>query len=208
MDRTLEVRWFIDGPIPFAVNEWADDLDLQHQSTRTDRYLISQDGGMNVKVRNGQIQTKRRLDGPDPLSFSEAVRGYREHWLKWSFPISGAHADRPAQDPDGLWVPVHKVRRQRMFSTNEYDTLLDAPLDQPTHSKLELTEVCVGEAEAYTICVEAEGPDACLHETLNAVGAALFEEDDAPDLGPDQSFGYAKWLATLAVQRALPSDVL
>lgn len=211
MDRTLEVRWFLEGPAPYALTDWMDTLNASAESPRTDRYLVSHDGGMNVKLREGQVQTKRRLAGPTPLSFSDSVRGYQEHWVKWSFPMTEdteGTIDQLQHDPTGLWVPVYKERRQRFFAVEDYDTLLDAPLQTPTHSKVELTTVQTGDHHAHTICIEAEGTEEALQDTLEAVGRALFHQAGAPALHPNASFGYAKWLATLAAKNELPTDAL
>lgn len=200
MERTLEVRWFVDGPVPFSVNDWADALGLTPESARTDLYLVSKDGGMNVKLRDEKVQTKRRLEGPSPISLTEDVRGYQEHWVKWSFPMLDDAPDLFRDDPTGLWVPVHKERRQRLLDPSDYGELLGTSLDTPARSKIELTEVNASGHEAHTICVEAEGREEALQETLEAVGAALFGHDDAPSLQPNASLGYAKWLSTLVSQ--------
>ncbi|NBB74864.1 MAG: hypothetical protein GVY35_14485 [Bacteroidetes bacterium] len=110
MDQTLEVRWFYDGTAPAAVLDWFMDLDPEQEAEREDLYLISNDPSLNVKLREGKIQLKRQSGERTGAQFHDRVRGHREFWQKWSFPLTDDAPDLFTEDPSGLWLPVTKCR--------------------------------------------------------------------------------------------------
>ena len=196
MDYTLEVRWFYDGPPPEAVVDWFMTLDPQEQSSRQDLYLISRDPSLNVKLRESKIQLKRRSDEATLTTFCDGVRGYREPWQKWSFPLTDDAPDLFSDDPSGLWMPVKKHRYQREYEPDEQRTLLTTLEEpDPADALIELTRVTSGEHEAWTICMEAEGHAEALSGTLRQMGRYVFHQGTPPTLAPRDSFGYVQWLA-------------
>jgi hypothetical protein len=203
MDQTLEVRWFYDGMPPDAVVSWFESLNPHQQSEREDLYLISNDPSLNVKLREGKIQLKRHSGGRTRTAFSSAVRGVREYWQKWSFPLTADAPDLFTDDPSGLWMPVTKSRMQRVYEPDEQRALLDT-LDEPNPAKalVELTRVTQGEHTAWTICMEAEGQAEALEGTLRQMGCYVFNQDTPPDLAPAHSFGYVRWLERLEAHAA------
>lgn len=206
MDNTLEVRWFVDGSVPSEVVEWVESLGAEAESARTDLYLVSDDPAMNVKLREGKVQTKHRIGDRTPISFAEGVEGIQERWVKWSFPTVEQHHDLFEDDPTGLWVPVHK-ERLRLELSPEAQTERLSPLieSDPAEAKIELTRVRSQGHEAWTICMEAEGRPDALPGTLQQTGTDLFEQGTPPSLSPDRSFGYAQWIQTLEPESA-PAD--
>lgn len=198
MDDTLEVRWFVNGSPPDEVVDWMESLGAEAESARTDLYLVSDDPGMNVKLREGKVQTKHRIGDRTPISFADSVDGTQERWVKWSFPTAEQHHDLFDDDPTGLWVPVHKERIRLELSADEQDDLLPRLIESdPVVAKIELTEVRSGDHEAWTICMEAEGRPDALPGTLQQTGNHLFSQGSPPPLSADHSFGYARWIQTL-----------
>jgi hypothetical protein len=198
MDDTLEVRWFVEGSPPAPVVDWIESLGAEAETTRTDLYLVSDDPGMNVKLREGKVQTKHRIGDRTPITFAETVRGVQERWVKWSFPTVEQHHDLFEDDPTGLWVPVHKERLRLEIAPDEQTALLDPMIEpDPAEAKIELTEVRALERRAWTICMEAEGRPEALPGTLQQMGNYLFGEGHPPALTADQSFGYAQWIQRL-----------
>lgn len=198
MDDTLEVRWFIDGPPPDAVVDWIRSLGAQTESARTDLYLVSDDPAMNVKLREGKVQTKHRLGDRTPVQFAEEVVGLQERWVKWSFPTAEQHHDLFDEDPTGLWVPVHKERLRLSLSPDEQSSLLPRLIESdPAEAKIELTEVRSGGSRTWTICMEAEGQPDALPGTLQQTGNYLFSQGTPPSLSKRDSYGYAQWIQKL-----------
>jgi len=195
MEHTLEVRWFSPGAPPASVVDWITGLGAEEESARTDLYLVSTDPAMNVKLRDGMIQTKRRLAEPAPIAFRDDVRGLKERWVKWSF----ATRNRPdllANDSTGLWHPVHKERLQREVPPDEQAALLEGvQAASAANAVLECTFVQSGGTKAWTVCMEAEGEPGALASTLATMGRSLFAQRRPPALESSASFGYAQWLA-------------
>jgi hypothetical protein len=198
MVDTLEVRWFVDGAPPTDVTDWMDALGATAESARTDLYLVSDDPAMNVKLREGRVETKHRLGDRRHIQFGDHVTGVQERWVKWAFPTVEQHHDLFDDDPTGLWVPVHKERVQRTISPEEQDTLLDHLIESaPATAELELTRVRSNDHRAWSICVEATGAPDALPGTLQQIGNYLFSQGSPPSLSADHSFGYARWIHTL-----------
>jgi hypothetical protein len=198
MDDTLEVRWFVDGAPPTEVADWMQSIGAEAESARTDLYLVSDDPAMNVKLREGKVQTKHRIGDRTPITFANGVEGVQERWVKWSFPTAEQHHDLFDDDPTGLWVPVHKERIRLELSPDEQAELLPRLIESdPAEAKIEFTEVRSQGQEAWTICMEAEGRPDALPGTLQQTGNHLFSQGKPPSLSTDHSFGYARWIQLL-----------
>ncbi|MFP4228693.1 MAG: hypothetical protein ACLFTE_07690 [Salinivenus sp.] len=198
MVDTLEVRWFIDGPPPPDVTNWIQALGATPESTRTDLYLVSEDPAMNVKLREGQVETKHRIGDRHHIQFGDTHTGVQERWVKWSFPTVEQHHDLFDDDPTGLWVPVHKERLQRSILPHEQSDLLDHLIESnPATAEIELTTVRSGGHQAWTICVEASGDPKALPGTVQQIGNHLFSQGTPPSLSSNHSFGYARWIQSL-----------
>lgn len=199
MVDTLEVRWFYDGAPSPDITNWIEALGATAESARTDLYLVSDDPAMNVKLREGQVQTKHRLGDRQHIRFGDTITGVQERWVKWSFPTEEQHHDLFDDDPTGLWVPVHKERVQRSISPEEQNELLDHMIEpDPATAEIELTQVRANGQEAWTICMEAGGAPDALPGTLQQMGNHLFSQGDPPALAANRSFGYAHWIHSLA----------
>lgn len=198
MKDTLEVRWFVEGPSPNSVVDWVQSLGAEAESARTDLYLVSSDPAMNVKLREGKVQTKHRIGDRTPIQFGDNVEGIQERWVKWSFPTVEQHHDLFDEDPTGLWVPVHKERRRLSLSPKKQSELLSRLIEpDPVEAKIELTEVRSQGLQAWTICMEAEGRPDALPGTLQQTGNHLFSKGSPPSFSSDHSFGYAQWIQNL-----------
>jgi len=198
MDDTLEVRWFVHGTPPAAVVDWIQSLGAEAETTRTDLYLVSEDPGMNVKLREGKVQTKHRMGDRTPISFGDTVKGIQERWVKWSFPTVEQHHDLFEDDPTGLWVPVHKERLRLEIEPDDQEDLLNHMIEpDPAEAKIELTEVRAEDHQSWTICMEAEGRPEALPGTLQQMGNHLFSQGTPPELTREASFGYSRWIQTL-----------
>ncbi len=201
MDDTLEIRWFAPGTPPSHVTDWIMDLGAESESNRTDLYLLSSDPAMNVKFREGQLQTKHRIGSGEGVRINERVSGVRERWIKWSFPLDDDAPDLVKSDPTGLWVPVHKQRLQvELDGDEQLQRLRDAGREitepDPVEALAELTVVRSGDTVAWTVNVESEGAPGRLTSTLEQI-VPLFFADPAILFETETSFGYAEWLRSV-----------
>ncbi|WP_263786281.1 hypothetical protein [Salinibacter grassmerensis] len=195
MTITLEARWFGPAPLPDALHKWFAALGPVETFTQTDLYLPAEDPALNLKMRDGQLQIKRRLAGPLSTAFSDAASGRCEQWGKWTLDLADSASHLWDDDPTDLWVPVKKTRRQLSFAPGEQSALTERlPTTPAATLEAELTTVEADEETAWTFCLEAEGPVAGLVDTLTAAGAVVLDETLPVSLAPDQSFGYVRWL--------------
>ena len=202
IEQTLEVRWFYEGPPPDRGVAWIRSLGATPESPRTDLYLRSEDPGLNVKYREGKLQTKRRTGAPRLMTISEDVSGHREPWIKWSFPMNGQASDLQEESASGLWLPVRKKRLKVELTPSEQLRRLrqsDARIGQPdpVHACAELTVVESNGTTAWSVNIEAEGDPSRQASTLAQIAPSMFADAAAPALGPDQSYGYTAWLQQL-----------
>lgn len=195
MTFTLEARWFGPAPLPDALREWYNALGPVETSTQTDLYLPAEDPALNLKMRDDQLQIKRRLAGPLSTSFSDKASGRCEQWGKWTLDLAEPPSDLWDDDPTDLWVAVEKTRHQLSFTPDEQSDLTEAlPTTPPATLEAELTTVEAMRDTAWTFCLEAEGPVPSLVDTLMTAGPIVLDDSLPVTLPADQSFGYVRWL--------------
>ena len=198
MTLTLEARWFGSSPVPPALRQWFDTLGSVETSTQDDLYLRADDPAVNVKLRDDQLQIKRRLAGPFRCAFGPSATAHCEQWVKWRF---GPEEERPSlwdEDRTGLWVLVNKTRHQCTIDAEAQSSLTsDLPTSPPASIEAELTTLDVESESAWTFCLEAEGPAPSLRETLTTAAPELLDDRLPVVLSSDQSFGYVQWLQQL-----------
>lgn len=222
MDATLEVRWFRKGAPPAAVDDWFAALGAAKKSVRTDLYLHTPDPAINVKLRAGKAQAKRRLppdgNGGGLVQPAEGVEGRAEPWRKFSFKTRDQPALGETGQASGLWTPVEKDRDQHTLDPGELAAVLaddPVPADDPApadgaapadakagdvEASIELTRARVDDGPPWwTICVETEGAPDALDAPLVPAARHFFADFPAAScpLDVDASFGYAAWLCRM-----------
>ena len=94
MVYTLELRWFLEGPIPPDVETWFARKDPRDEGKRTDTYLLNDRKGgpyrekdlseVGVKLREKKLQFKWRVSREAFSGLDGRVTGVAEGWKKWS----------------------------------------------------------------------------------------------------------------------------
>ncbi|WP_437966200.1 hypothetical protein WMF04_42390 [Sorangium sp. So ce260] len=204
--ESIEVRWFLP----------ADDARVQRltswfsrapsEAPRTDRYLRVQRADLGVKERgdsgNASLVTKFRVCAFGPIHFSPTILGELERWTKLS------HRSADADDGGRGWTILRKERRVRVFG------LVSGRIAEATGGRLpgagcavELTRVEEVDSEgnaalaAWTLGLEAFGPQETLLEALYGAGRAVFAEQPDLRLKAADSKGYPAWLAERSAER-------
>jgi len=191
---TFEARWFDTSPLPDALRTWFHTLGAVETSTQTDWYLPAEDPTLNLKVRDDQLQIKRRLAGPFRRAFGPDAAGRCEQWGKWSLSLQDGPTVWSA-DPTGLWIRVEKIRHQISIPADRQSSLTETlPTSPPASIELELTTLKADAESAWTFCLETEGPIEGLKDTLTTAGPLLLDDPLPVELPDDQSFGYVRWL--------------
>jgi len=198
MRATAEVRWFYEGPIPAAVDAWFRHFEPEPhaQPPRTDGYLYPTGAALNVKVREGRLEMKRRDAMGDAVVFNPRIEGYVEHWRKWSFALASGEAAEVFGRADPLWIDVRKTRRMRSYRLDEAGrvTPVSAAAASPSGCAVELAHVEAAGRRWWSLCFEAYGDDAPLADLLVHTARHVFAHGDPPALDLGHSAGYAGWL--------------
>jgi len=193
---TVEMRWFLPGPLPLAVLDWFGSLGpgLAAPPPRTDRYLLLPGrDDLGIKLREGQLEIKGRTAELGRHRVGARAVGEAEAWCKWSLaPEEVPEALRILDaDPD-LGLPIHKDRSLRRLVAGE-SGVRSAPLDLLEGCQVEVTALETPFGVWWTLGLEAlVGPEPDLTPLL-AIGAHLFR--DFPDaLGEGDARSYPGWL--------------
>lgn len=200
MYPTAEVRWFYWGTAPLAALDWLEQWGglPEPQIPRRDHYLrLPGNTSLGIKLREGQIEVKRRLCQRGIARFGESVVGIVEHWRKWSFPIATPQAGAVAwPTPATHWITVDKARRLRRYGLAVDGTLSQVRLDRMPDKgcEFELSEVRAGGGTWWSVCLEAFGQEDNLEDSLYAVSALLISSAWPVALEAPQSSGYPEWL--------------
>lgn len=196
MHVTAEIRWFCDGPLLPDASGWFGGLPgTMMIANRTDLYLAPTGEDLNVKLREGQVEIKRRgrigQALPEGLPFSGNV----ETWHKWSFERQNDPMTRPT---DPFWTSLKKVRWKRVYTVQD-DGIEPVPpvLTVPLRCEVELTQVKFKSREAWTICFEASGDQIAevdLRDALVRTVHHVVTHANPPRLYADAAMGYPAWL--------------
>ncbi len=192
--RSLEVRWFLPGPLAAAVTGWFGRFPSADES-REDSYLLDpQLRGLSVKVRaSGALEVKAYGGSPGILEVPGRARGHLESWRKWAFPVSPVSR---SADPPG-WKPVRKQRRISRFSSSSGWAATGArQLGEQPQCEVELTEIHAAGEVWWTLGFEATGAGDLVRRELEAAADLVFARA-LPGLEPGlwQSRSYAAWLS-------------
>ena len=198
MGATAEVRWFYAGDVPEAADAWFRALPGEPtEEARTDRYLRPTDAALNLKVREGQVEIKRRDAEGDRVPFQKDVVGHVERWRKWSFDA----AERTSADGT-FWVAVAKTRRKLRYRIGPDGQVIAHRDEAPPANgcDLEVTRIAVGDDRWWSVCLEAFGDEADVRDTLLRTARYVFAIGHPPPLDAAHAMGYAAWLLALSGQ--------
>jgi hypothetical protein len=209
MFRSLEVRWFYAGAVPEPVRQWFGSGQRQpyREPLRVDRYLrLGRGDALGIKLRQGRLEIKQRLGADEILRFSAQARGRVAHWRKWSFALDTREGELAGSSaPESAWVAVEKARELRRYCFVPGGQIVAIPAGQfPARGcTAELSSLTVEGQAWWTVCLEAYGGESHLQEALMlTAGRVLGRSLPAFTFDADDSFGYPRWLGSLAAGRA------
>jgi hypothetical protein len=119
--RTLELRWFHEGPLPEDVEHWflrdprfGYILAPEACERRLEHYLVADTAdGLDLKVREGRIQLKQRTGTLPAVSDGQHCAGIPESWTKWVWRCPDLPGAGGASAQDDFTLEVRKVKYQR-----------------------------------------------------------------------------------------------
>ena len=160
MFQSTEVRWFVPEPIPEIIKWFGDRrLSLDEASSRTDFYQQIGTDALGIKLREGQVECKKRLNQWGVHEFMPSVRGVLEEWHKWSFRIekSDTEAENILHHASPGWIPVKKERIGiKAVKGNGWSYVPMAEF--PSNGiQIEYTRITVSGQVYYSFCLESFG---------------------------------------------------
>ncbi len=189
MYPTREIRWFLPDPIPDAAAWFRHmGIPLEQASPRTDRYLLlSQCPDLGLKLREGQLEPKKRRAHPQEGKLGVCARGYFETWIKWSFAL-GMDSDLPEAD-DPHWVSVQKRRTGVQLTHSDRGPEIHS-LDVPLKAgcQVEYAQIELGNRKWYSYCLEWFGEG---RVSMDKVSDEIFGNST---LTREWSMGYPEFL--------------
>ncbi len=195
MYHSFEIRWFFQSDITPFLNWFGG----ENPASRTDHYLKKLGANINVKLREGRIEVKHRIDLPRVIEVNAGITGKIEEWVKWSFGLEenpGA-LDFPVDHPE-YWLAVSKKRWRRHFQVENGKIVEQAmPSFSHTHCAAELTEVTAEGQDWLSIDLEASGRPSNLVDTLKLTTRYFFNAQFPAKLVLPHSAGYPEWFTKL-----------
>lgn len=182
MDVTTEVRWFFEGPLPAAVQAWAEAQGARAEA-RTDHYLAPSSAALGVKVREGALEVKQRRKVRRARALAPGVAGRVADWAKWRF-------DTPAPAPEG-WLAVDKKR-----------WLATGAEAEAARCELEVAALAGAGGTAWTVCFEASGAaEVARYRALGEAVRRAVAEGLPVALPASAAQGYPAWLRARTARR-------
>lgn len=205
---SLEMRWFLLRSLPAGVERWFREqlpaTELSPEDSREDIYLCPPlHESYGIKLRSDRLEIKWR-ESAAPFHGAHNVEGQVERWLKWSWKDDlevAAAGTLGFGFPSGPWCAIKKKRWQRKYAWNGR-TFMAAPWRPmlTVGAAIEMTKLEVDGRKDGTVLVESFAPDRPQQEKLLAAAVEyLWRDWPEPRLEAIQSYGYSRWLATLAI---------
>jgi hypothetical protein len=202
MLTTAEVRWFFEGDLPVAVEEWFCGGSLWcRQEPRVDQYLVLPGcATVGAKLREGLFEIKGRVEEPVEVAYANDVRGRSDTWVKWSVPAGGAAVERILREQDAeRWVSVRKRRLLRRLSFDSAEPReIGASEPAPVRGcGIEITVIELPEAEEalwWSLGLEGFGEPESVKGSLRGAAERQFIQAPPVKLGVSSSMSYAEWL--------------
>lgn len=165
MYKSKEIRWFTREN-NHAIIEWFSIHGITSSNIlpRTDFYLpFPGKEDISIKLREGNIEIKRRQGPAELFQLSENAAGYLENWVKWSFNIDKSdlseHEIIEGKRQD--WLPIYKERLGMKIELKDDGEWLIHGLEKKLASgcQLEYTSLTIGSMRWYTFAVEWFGEE-------------------------------------------------
>ena len=195
---SAEIRWFIKGKIPLEVFDWFIGLNENYvnQAERTDYYLhpISDDS-LGIKLREGRVEVKQRLNHIGNITPGENVAGIAEKWQKWSFELKEANHIFSDSFIQNKWLPVNKTRILVNYGITE-DNIV-AQKEEVSYKNgclTELTSVLINKKEWWTLGLEAYGEENRLLDNLVLISHLILNDKVNIRFSLNDSLSYPGWL--------------
>ncbi len=199
MFKSKEIRWFYHSEFK-EISEWFGNngYSFENSEPRTDHYLkIKDQEDIGIKLREGNIEIKQRLQRSEKENITKQANGYFEKYIKWSF--TSAEEDplfnKIIEEDKYHWLAVKKERIGYKLKENKNGSIIKVKIEEfPDYGcQVEYTRLKVKNELWYTVCLEWFGEKE-LKFDLSILNNMLGENQ----LKAENSMGYAEFLNRFA----------
>lgn len=159
MRTTKEIRWFFNKPNSH-VEEWFQNYNLKFSNNpeRADNYLEVDNDEIGIKLRQGDLEIKKRLSQPRARTRLFEMIGYYEQWIKWNFPVDSLNDDilQVTDIKNCDWIQVVKNRLLVQIRDDKGNLKVLPASEHLNHGcQLEYSKIKVNNKHIYyTLCFE------------------------------------------------------
>ena len=197
MFETREIRWFFQTN-DSQISKWFEENNYSFGKTdpRTDYYLTLDKEDPGIKLREGKIEIKNRINRSEKEELGNA-EGYFEEYQKWSFSSSEDDSlyQEIVQKNKYNWIPLAKERLSFKLKEDENNRLVKADPEEYLSSgcQIEYTRVKLKNQTWFTFGLEWFGG-----KELDLNPSFVNEIMGNTKLKAENSMGYAEFLKTYA----------
>lgn len=161
MYKTKEMRWFFREENHHLETWFASHgIKFDGRDETTDIYLNAEQDNIGIKLRDGNIETKRLRSVPRGRKSFNGNSGYIEEWVKWSFAV-----EEPDDEYIGIverkeknWIEVIKNRLAvHIADTKGKLSVRPVSAGLDFGCQVEYTKVRIGDSMWYTFALEWSG---------------------------------------------------
>jgi len=198
---TAEVRWFFEGSIPAAIDQWFCRGGLLDKAApREDHYLLFPAPlGLNIKLREGRLEVKSLVGAPGLHTFATDIAGNVELWEKRIGGDSAvAEFEKLHSSAPHLWIAVGKERTLRTFSLEgaSIQEVAAGTVFLANGCNVELTKITVEGAAYWSFGFEAFGEPSRVEAHMQKIGEHILGDPHRPShpFPAANSRSYPEWL--------------
>jgi len=212
--ETLEVRWFFDGALTqlasevevwfrtapsFGAVKMGEPLDWS-KNWRHDRYaLVPGANDMGMKMREGRLEIKGRIECFGLECFTEHVQGLTERWAKWSYDVEVG-----AENGVVNWLVTRQSGANKPVSVDKRRILRRSNLKADAVVDFELTRIRLNSVQAEThwsVAFEASPYRPTLRDPFSYIVGEVMRSWPLGPLSPETSMSYPAWLLQMSAQQ-------
>ncbi|PKA99816.1 hypothetical protein B0O79_3538 [Flavobacteriaceae bacterium MAR_2009_75] len=182
--ETQEIRWFDNRKLSTIEDKFTNAFEGHIKSDkRVDRYLSTSCSDINIKVREGKLEIKKRTSTPRSRVRIGNCNGYLENWIKWEVNFN-ADMHSPHH-----WSKVEK-ERNLVFLDERGNIVKPSNSNKPRGLQIEYTKLMIDSTEFFSFALEWS-VEKC------AAPCKLLEKIlDGTDLTLKKSMGYTEFLGS------------
>ncbi|WP_300436420.1 hypothetical protein [Christiangramia sp.] len=193
MFKSEEIRWFFETENS-SISKWFEENSYTFENTnpRKDYYLPLQKEDIGIKLREGNVEIKNRINRSEKEKFCKA-EGYFESYIKWSFSSTEKDSlyEEIVEEEKYNWIGVSKERLSFKLNKDADKGFVKIKSDEFISSgcQIEYTRVKLKDDIWYTFGIE------CFGDKELKCGLSLIEEIiENAELKAENSMGYAEFL--------------